>query len=141
MTYATRDDLIKWSSTAELIQLTDLSDPPTGEIDDDLVTVALADADAEINSYISTGIATPVTPVPRILVQRACAIARFRLARDHASDRIQKDYDDAIAWCVLVSKGVVKLGDDVAPAQDTPAEKPKLSSAPRVFTRDSLRGL
>lgn len=140
MTYATKSDLIKWASEAELVQLTDLADPPAGAINDDLVTDALESADAEINSYLAqAGLATPLPNPPRVVVDRACAIARFRLSRDHASDRVTKDFDDALSWLLNVAKGNISLGDVGAPAQTVSSDRPKMAPTDRKFTNASMR--
>lgn len=139
MSYATQDDLTTRTSAAELVQLTDLSDPPAGVADADKIQGALDDADAEINSYLGKVMDVPLTDVPRIIVNRACAIARFRLWADHASDRVRQDYEDAIAWLQNVAKGVIALGDNTQPAEQTTAGSPQVSSPGRTFSRDTLK--
>lgn len=113
MTYATKQDLIDRFSERELVLATDDA-KPAATIDDTKVARALTDTDALINSYIAARYATPVTRVPSSLNDRACAIARYKLARDKASERITNDYNDAIKWLGQIATGTVTLADAVA---------------------------
>jgi phage gp36-like protein len=135
MTYATKADRVRLYGEQELLELTDRADPPAGEIDDAVIAGALSDAEAEINSYISTRVTTPVTPVPTILGNKTCAIARYFLWKDRASEKVTNDYNNAIAWAKGVSAGAISLGN----AGDTPttavgAGAPKVVFPKRKFS-------
>lgn len=137
MSYATKQDYIDRYGIEELAQLTDRQDPGSGLVDDDPVTAALADADAEINSYLAVKMATPVSPVPRILIGRAAAIARYLLWKDRASERVRTDYADALTWLAKVSRGEISLGDNVGATTPASAGAPQMVAPERVF--DSCR--
>lgn len=130
MSYATQDDLVRLYGSAELLQLTDRADPPAGEIDSDVVAGALADAEAEINSYIAVRVTTPVDPVPALLTGKVCAVARYLLWKDRASDKVKNDRDEAVAWAQLVGAGKASLGN----AGATPTA-PVSEGAPQVVAR------
>lgn len=139
MTYAAQADLVERYGSDELIQLTDRATPSSGAIDAGVVTAALTDADAEINSYIRTKVATPVVPVPGILVQMACAIARYRIWKDRASEKVTQDYKDAIAWCKGVARGDIALGDATSSIDAPSAGAPQVSQGCSRFNDDTLR--
>ena len=62
MAYCTQSDLLEQISEDDMIQLTD--DADAGNVDDDVVTRAIADADAEIDSYCGTKYDVPFSTVP-----------------------------------------------------------------------------
>jgi phage gp36-like protein len=140
MSYATQADLVERFGEAEMILLTDRADPPAGSIDGDVVAKGLADADALINSYIRTRIETPVNPVPGILTQMACVIARYFLHSERPSEKVQKDYDQAIAWCKDIAAGRAALGDASSAIDPPSAGAPQVSEGCRVFDERALRG-
>jgi phage gp36-like protein len=140
MTYASKDDLIAWvRDPGELIQLTDIADPPTGAIVDSLVNAALARADNLVNSYIA-GLNLDLSVVPSVLKDKACAIARYQLWSDHASERVRQDYADAIAFLKDVQAGRASLGDSAGGSQVPSGGSPKFSSADPVFSRRKMGG-
>jgi phage gp36-like protein len=98
MTYATRTDLEERYGAAELTQRESML--ATGA-----VVQALADADAEINSYLSGRYAVPLSPVPDNLPRIACAMARYYLLGSSADDIARNAYKDAIAWLKDVQAG------------------------------------
>lgn len=102
MAYATRAQIEARYGLSELVQATDKAG--TGVEDDTAITDALDDASSEVDSYIGARYSVPVTTSPR-LVQVTCAIARYRLHEDHATDQIRKDYDDAVKWLRDVAAG------------------------------------
>lgn len=104
MTYATQADLEERFGSRELIQVTDKDN--TGGINDAALALALADADAEIDSRLAVRYGVPLSaPVPARITAVACAIARYRLHEDRASQRIRDDYDDAVNWLRDVAAG------------------------------------
>lgn len=103
MTYATRADLEDRYGTDELQQRESML--PAGA-----VAGALADADAEIDSYLATRYTLPLASVPSLLKRLACSIARYSLLGDAASDRARTDYEDARRMLVGLSNGSVTLG-------------------------------
>jgi phage gp36-like protein len=102
MGYATRTDMEDRFGLEEIAQRESML--PVGAVDR-----ALADADAEIDSYLAGRYQVPVSPVPSHVVRVAAAIARYNLLGDAASDRARNDYQDARAWLREVQTGRVLL--------------------------------
>jgi phage gp36-like protein len=142
MSYATQQNMIDRGLQEELILLTDTFNNPPTTIDAVKVQDALDDADSEINSYITaSNLTVPLNPVPRVIVLRAIDIARYRLWRDRASERVAADYASAVAWLRLLAAGQVQLGDDVQPTEQAASASPQIIANPRTFTRDTLSDL
>lgn len=108
MPYCTKADLIARFGEDELQAI---ARDASGEIDDAAVDRACDDASSEIDGYVSAaGYPVPLSPVPGVVIAKACDIARYRLYDEHATDQVQKRYDDAVKFLRSVSRGEVKLG-------------------------------
>ena len=117
MPYCTKADLIARFGEDELQAI---ARDASGEIDDAAVDRACDDASGEIDGYVSAaGYPVPLSPVPRIVTAYACDIARYRLYDEHATDQVQKRYDDAVKFLRSVSRGEVKLGISTGPASSS----------------------
>jgi len=137
MPYATQADMASRFSQAELIQMTD-RDNTADAIDVDVLARALEDADAEIDARLQVKYALPLASVPRLLVNIACDIARYRLYDDRATDQVTRRYEDAIKLLDRIGKGEISLGLD-ATLQATPENGgPSFTEPVRVFSRDTL---
>lgn len=109
MPYCTKADLIERFGEAELLAIA--HDESGMAIDTAVVERACEDASGEIDGYVSAaGYPVPLSPVPRIVIANACDIARYRLYDEHATDQVQKRYDDAVKFLKSVSRGEVRLG-------------------------------
>ncbi len=121
MAYCALADLEKQIKEAELIQLTD--DDGTDILNEDITDQAIADADAEIDSYCATVYDDlPFSTVPVMIRKCSVDIAIYNLfsrRRGAPEDRLQR-YRDAIKFLTNVSNGTVSLGSD-APAEDDDA--------------------
>jgi phage gp36-like protein len=62
------------------------------------VSIALADAEEEINGYIGGRYSLPLPNIPSNLNRIACDIARYRLYFQQPTEHVSKLYDDAIAF-------------------------------------------
>lgn len=117
MAYSIQTDLEEQISQTELIQLTD--DTGSGEVDTSAVARAVADADAEIDSYCGSRYTVPFSPVPVMIRKLSVDIALYNLysrrALEVAEER-QKRYDNAVRFLRDLAKGLISLG------ADTPAE-------------------
>lgn len=138
MTYAIQQNLIDRFGERELMQLTDTTN--SGVIDAAVVAVALADADAEINSYIGARYTLPLTQTTPELVRLASDIARYRLWDVSASEEVKTRYDDAIKKLRDVSKNVASLGIDQASQPVVEAGGVQFNAAARVHDAGSLEG-
>jgi phage gp36-like protein len=117
MPYCTKADLIERFSEGELLAI---AHDATGAIDDAAVERACDDASGEIDGYVSAaGYQVPLSSVTRIVTAYACDIARYRLYDEHASEQVQKRYDDAVKFLRSVSRGEVKLGISTGPSSSS----------------------
>lgn len=138
MTYATQQDLIDRYGEEELVQLTDRSG--VGAIDGSMVDRALADADAEINGYLTARYSLPLSAVPAVLVRVAADMARYYLFGDAMIDTVKNRYDNAIKLLKGVSAGQVELGVAVAASPVETAGGVSVSATDRVFSSTALDG-
>lgn len=133
MTYATQQDLIDRYGQTELAQLTD---PTAGAtINTTTVARALADADAEINSYVGVRYTLPLPSTPVVILRVACDIARYNLWDNAAPDAVATRYKNAIALLKLLATGDTTLPDlptTVQPAAGSVTVK--ASSRDRLFS-------
>jgi len=114
MTYATRTDLEERYGADELTQRESM-------LLAGAVARALADADAEIDSYVAGAYAVPLNPVPANIVRVACSIARYRLLGSSSDEQARKDYEDAIRLLRDVQGGRAVLMAAAPLAGNTPA--------------------
>ena len=135
MAYCTQADLLEQISEDVLIQLTD--DEDAGVVDTDMVTRAIADADAEIDSYCGTKYEVPFSPVPVMVRKYSVDIAIYNLyARRRGAPEDRKErYDDAISFLKDVSKGIATLGGDAPSGDDESGPEATTVKSDRVFSR------
>lgn len=143
MSYATAQDVINRYPNRDLVQLTN-EDPTATTVNTTPITQALADASAEIDSYIEARFTLPLADPPAVLNRLATDIAMYRmqtLRPLHDLDDARKRYEDAVAILTKVAAGELTLGlasdgkePPIAAAVES-VEGPK-----RVFNRDKLKG-
>jgi phage gp36-like protein len=139
MTYASQQTLIDRFGEDELIQLTDRAN--LGAIDATVVARALADADAEINGYLSTRYTLPLSPVPAVLEKLACDIARYQLFENAVTEIVKERYENAIRFLKDVAAGKVTLGvDGNGDTAATISNSVQMSSTTPVFRRSESDG-
>ena len=138
MPYCTETDVKLAIPEADLVQLTDDSD--AGVVDSDVVTRAIADADAEIDSYIGVKHGLPLASTPAIIRRISVDIAIHNLyqRRQGPPEFRAKKYENAIAILWKIASGDLKIGT----SDDKNVAVPGLlsSSPSRVFSRDDLDG-
>lgn len=143
MSYITKQGLIDRFGQLELVQLTDRANRPPTTIDDTVVSRAIGDAAAEIDSYLAKAYDLPIAIVPNVLEKKAADIARYYLHGKSADkdSPVTIAYRDAIAWLRDVARGLVEI--DTGGVKPAPAGggAVKASAPDRVFTRDSLKGM
>ena len=119
MAYATAGDFIDRYSEAEAIQLTDVADPPTGQLDYSRLNMALEDASNEMDLILlAEGCKTPLplSNPPAAFNQICTDIARFRLYDDHASEEAKRRYDLAVDLLKRIAKTACNaLSDEAQP--------------------------
>jgi len=140
MAYCTQDDIISQISEEILIQLTD--DDGVGEVDADRVSAAIANADAEINSYCGMKYSVPFSTVPPMIRAASVDIAIYNLRsrRMGASDTEKERYRERIAWLKDVAKGIATLGESDPDGVPTEVQAPEISCSGRIFSRDTMKG-
>lgn len=135
MSYCTQSDLLEQISESKLIQLTD--DADIGSIDADVITRAIADADAEIDGYAAVRYDVPFSPVPVSIRKRSVDITIYNLyaRRSGAPEDRRIRYNDAIRFLKDLSKGIVAIGSDgpVIDSDGGPEATPPKSD--RIFTQ------
>lgn len=137
--YATAQDLeSRLGGVDELAALADRNGD--GLADAALVARALADADAEIDSYLAGRYALPLAVVPPVLSRLACDVAVYRLASEAGSGLTEERrtrYEDAVAWLRRAADGQVSLGLPETPPQASPLAPGLVSGGRRRFGRRS----
>jgi phage gp36-like protein len=137
MTYATQSDLTDRFGAVELAQLTDRT---SGLVIDTVVLArALADADAEIDSYLATRYALPLASTPVVLVRLAADMARYRLYDDRVTESVRVRYQDAVSLLKRLASGEVRLdGATTPPAAASDSSGIAVRAPDRVFSADVL---
>ena len=134
MSYATKIDLDTRYGITEIVERSDRGG--TGSADAVVVSAALSDADNEIDGYLSVQYELPLVPVPALVKQVACAIARYRLWEEGASDIVRKGYEDAIATLKRIAAGTMRLPSISGEPEGKPTAAPGCRVS--VFTDATL---
>ena len=135
MPYCTKQNLIDRYSESELIQLTDRA--ALGVVDDTVLDRCIADADGEIDGYLSPKYGAPLAVVPKAIERIACAITRYYLYDDNVTDQVATLYKDAIAFLKGVANGTISIGIDAVGAEPTKTSNTvQMESGGREFGRD-----
>ncbi|MCK9193865.1 MAG: DUF1320 family protein [Nevskia sp.] len=136
MSYATREDYISRFGATELLQLVDRD--RDGLEDAGVLDNAIADASAEIDTYLVSRYALPLIPIPPVLVRVCCDITRYRLFDDRALDEVRNRYTDAVKYLTNIANGTIKLGLDPSPATNGDDPSPDFTTGDRVFSSTLL---
>lgn len=121
----------------EAVRLTD--EVGTGRIDKTVLYTALADAAAEIDTYLARRYVVPVDPVPAVLVAIAADLARERLHVAGPSEAVTQRATAARRQLKDLASGTAVLAGGVA--KPTGGDTPLVDAPDRLFTRDSMAGL
>jgi phage gp36-like protein len=127
----------------DLVQLTN-EDPAATTVNTALLSQALADASAEIDSYLEARFALPLSDPPAVLNRIASDIAMYRLQALrplHDLEEARRRYEDAIIMLTKVADGEMTLGlalDNAEPPVAGAAEE--VTGPNRVFSRTTLKG-
>lgn len=134
MPYCTLLNLKDRFGETELIQLTDQTN--AGAIDPAVLNEAIADADAEINSYL-TAYPLPLATIPANFERMACDITRYYLFGTSVPELVQQRYDNAISYLKLVAKGGINIAPDTSGTVVAPSSNSvEFQSNPSVFGRE-----
>jgi phage gp36-like protein len=142
MPYSTVTDIKKLLPEELLIQLTD--DENTETVNSSRVNEAIAQADAEIDSYCGIKYSVPFTTVPDIVKKISVDITIYNLysRRVEVIPETRADrYKNAIRQLEGISKGLISIGEDPAPAAPTQGGvETNKTNDDRSFTKDNLSG-
>lgn len=137
MTYASQADLVDRFGEPELAQRTDRVNGTV--IDTVVLARALADADAEIDSYLATRYTLPLASTPVVITRLACDMTRYRLYDDGVPETVRVRYQDAVSLLKRLASGEVQLAGMAALAV-AGVEQAYHSFSPRQMSDDNLRG-
>lgn len=133
MAYSTVDEVKRLLNPSVLANLTD--DTGAGVIDETKVTDAIAQADAEIDGYVSVVLTTPLEPVPLLIktISAQIAIWRLYMRQEHPNAAWESVYKNAIKMLANIAEGRLTFGPApgaIAPAPQSVsvASKPALMS-------------
>lgn len=142
MAYAALTDIKKLLPESIVIQLTD--DENLGEVNQDRIDEAVAQADAEIDSYCGAKYSVPFSTAPDIVKKISVDIAIYNLYSrkvDVIPEIRAERYKNAIRQLEGISKGSISIGEAVEP--DVPTEggpEVNKTESDRIFTRDTMEG-
>ncbi len=120
MAYCTLDGIEKLIPEVALIQLTD--DEDTGAVVPDRITEAIAQADAEIDSYCSARYTVPFASPPPVIKKFSVDIAIYNLYSrrvENIPETRSERYKNAIRQLEGIAKGLIALGMDPEPEAAT----------------------
>ena len=141
MAYSTIDDIRKLLPEQELIALTD--DESLGTVEQGRVDEAIAQADAEIDSYCAVRYSVPVSPVPAMLRKLSVDIAVYSLYSrtvQSAPEVRAERYRAAVRQLEGISKGTLTLGVEQAQSAESSGAETNKTSDESVFTRKGMEG-
>lgn len=110
MSYSTKADILLQLDSGTLINLTD--DIGSGNVDDNVVNQAIANADALIDSYIGSIYAVPLSTVPTVIKNVSVDIAIYNLysRRTDTLPDIRKDrFTNAMKFLQDIADNKVSL--------------------------------
>lgn len=146
MAYCTRTDIERRLPAAELEQLIDDTDMDPEADKTAIVTRAIADADALIDSYLGVKYLVPLTTVPDIVRTRSVDLAIWNLGSRRwgnmsAPTVFETNYNAAVQHLKDIARGTAVLSVP-DPAENTGRTgTTAITSETRVCSRDSLKNL
>ena len=113
MAYSTLEDIWAQLDATDLRQLT--NDTDSGIHDEAVMARAIADADEEIDGYLGSRYALPLSAVPGVIRKYSVDIAIYNLhsRRGDAMPDIRRErYEHAVAFLGMVARGSISLEDN-----------------------------
>lgn len=151
MSYSTRAEvreMLKEDALNAIIGDTFIEDPAEREDKvGPIIDAAIEDADGEIDGYLAKRYAVPLAPTPKVINKFSKDIAVYnlfsRIGIDEGTD--QKNYlnryNAAIKFLTLVAEGKVSIGTQADDPATAAATGFTVKSNPRLFSRDSMKGM
>lgn len=140
--YATAQDFVLRVGELQALQLTDRN--ATGEIDYEVLAIALSDSSSQIDGYLSARYKLPLSQVPQNLTRICCDLTRYRLCSMSdvtISDEIIERYKLSIKELEALASGKISLGitDESNDTIETTADSAVqfFNGNNRIFSRDN----
>jgi len=145
MAYSALTDIQKLLPDDTILQLSvDPADTDQTTINQTRVDEAIAQADAEINSYCGSKYSVPFATAPAIVKKISVDIAIYNLYSrkvDEIPETRADRYKNAIRQLEGISRGLISIGVDPAPAAPTVGgSETNKETNDRIFTRDKMEG-
>lgn len=138
MAYATRQDIVDFVGEQLLISLTDTGMPRSDAINEAVLSRALDDASAEIDSYLAVRYSLPLAAPPAILRSLALDISKYRLWKDTPPENVRQRFKDAREFLTSVSAGKAVLDAVTKPQIPVSAGGVAFTGNDRTFTKTGL---
>lgn len=139
MMYATAEDFVLRIGEQQAIELTDRD--RTGEINQQVLAVALADSSSQIDGYLLGRYTLPLASIPDNLVRICCDIARYRLvsmSEVTTTDEIIERYKLSLKELEQIASGKISLGIESNEVQTEDSVGVMFSNpGNRIFSRDN----
>lgn len=140
--YATAQDFVLRVGELQALQLTDRN--ATGEIDYEVLAIALSDSSSQIDGYLSARYKLPLSQVPQNLTRICCDLTRYRLCSMSdvtITDEIIERYKLSIKELEALASGKISLGitDESDDTIETTADSAVqfFNGNNRIFSRDN----
>ncbi|MDJ1463408.1 DUF1320 domain-containing protein [Nitratireductor sp. GZWM139] len=140
MAYCTLQELTDRYSQRMLVEISDRADAPTGAVDTDLIDRAVADADALINGYLKVRYRLPLASIPRLVKDLSLRISIYYAHAHIASDKIRRDYEEALSTLKHISQGLIRLDLDGAEPEASGASEVRTNNPERPITATTMKG-
>lgn len=141
MPYCTIEQLEARYGRKFLIELSDRADVAPTDPDATIFDRAIGDAGGLIDGYLKPRYALPIVgTVPPLLVDLSQRIAIYNAHANVASEKIRKDYDDAIGTLKQISAGTIRLDAAGVEPAGSGSNGVQITDRERPFTEENLKG-
>ena len=140
MAYCTLQELTDRYSQRMLVEISDRADAPTDAVDTDLIDRAIADADALIDGYLKVRYRLPLASIPRLVKDLSLRISIYYAHAHVASDKIRRDYEEALSTLKHISQGLIRLDLDGAEPEASGASEVRTNNPERPITATTMKG-
>lgn len=138
MPYTNKQAMIDRFGENEILDATDRD--RSGQIDEEVLDQAIADADAEINVYLHSRYETPVSDDTGLIERLASDLTRYYLWSIDAPEHVTDRYKSALSTLKDIGRGTVVL--EATKAQDSKSSgSPVVIADDQIFTADQLKKL
>lgn len=140
MSYCTLQELKDRYSERMLVDVSDRGDAPSGEVDTALIDRVIGDADALIDGYLKVRYALPLASVPLLVKDLSLRISIYYAHAHVASEKIKRDYEEALVTLKHISQGLIRLDVEGAEPPASGASEVRTNNPHRPFTADTMKG-